>query len=276
MPANNTKPRFVSRLARGLLSRRAVWIYWIVNIILLVGLVVWICRDGKFSQAARLTAQLSPWNKSDLQFGALPAHLATRVQILHAMIIAGFLSAAGILIALFVGADSNRGIRSWLSVMFALAVWLTLYTSWPAFAWRAQAWRMQSSLPAMEKLSTMLLENWPTEDGQLSEIGPFNAYPISKPRTLMLLTKPTPLGANFQISLIERGDGNDLYFQLTNNDEGATLARLPQGSQPQAFFSGLEGEYQPFRHLSLGKNWFLVQYLYVPILDYDPRARQLR
>ncbi|TWU21278.1 hypothetical protein [Bythopirellula polymerisocia] len=267
MTSDNSTPGLIARMVRVLLSRQAVRIYWIVNVALLLGLIVWICRDGKFSQAARLTAQLTPWNESNLQYGALPSHLATRVQILHAMITVGLVTAAGIMLSLFWGASPNRSIRSWLALMFALAAWLTLYTSWSDFAWRAQAWRMQTSLPAMEKLATTLLENWPSQDGQLPEIGPFNAYPIGKPRTLMLLTKPKPSGTSVQISTIERGEGDDLFFQLTDNDEGATLARFPQGSEPQAFFSGLEGEYQPVRHRALGQNWFLVQYIYVPILD---------
>ena len=132
---------------------------------------------------------------------------------------------------------------------------------------------MQSNLPAIEKLATSLLENWPDQDGHLPEIGPFNAYPIGKPRMLMMLTKSNLSGTNIKVSTIERGEGDDLYFQLADNDEGATLARLPQGNKPQAYFSGLEGEYQPFRHQLLGSNWFLVQYLYMPILDDSPSTR---
>ena len=134
MTSDQSTSGLIVRLVRVLLSRRAVLVYWIMNFFLLAGLIVWIYRDGKFSQAASLMAQLTPWSESDLQYGALPSHLATRVQMLHVMIVAGIVTLAGIVIALFVGTGPNRSMRAWLSVMFLLAVWLTLYTSWPEFA----------------------------------------------------------------------------------------------------------------------------------------------
>ncbi len=266
--SNNINPsRFFSRLSRTLLSRQAVTIYWIVNLTLFIGLLMWVGMDGKFSQAARLLSHVAPWDKSDLQIVTLPPMLSTRVYLLNALVIAGFISAVGIVCALFFGAGSTRSLRAWLAVMFVMAAWLTFYTTWPDYAWRAQAWRVSRSLPALELLARTLLDDWPSQDGQHPAIGPFNAYPIGSPRTLMLLTKPHLSGSNLRISTIERGDGRDLYFQLTGSDEGATLARITGRNQPHAYYSGLEGGYQPFRSHALGKNWFLVQYLYAPIVD---------
>ncbi|QEG35338.1 hypothetical protein [Bythopirellula goksoeyrii] len=265
MPTNINISGPLKRLASGLLSRQAVWAYWIFNLALLVGLIIWVGLDGRFSQAARLLALVDPKGASNLDITQLPHthYLSSRIQLLHLTIIAGFVSAGCIVIALFFGAHSNRRLRSWFAVMVALAAWLTFYETWPDLAWRAQALRVAPSLPAMEKVAQSLLKNWPNQDGVLPDVGPFNAYPIGKPRTLMMLKRSNPL----HVSSIERGTENDLYFQLTGNNEGATLARLPQETEPLAYYSGLEGRYEPFRFQALGQNWFLVEFLYAPIVD---------
>ena len=264
MSTDHSAHSYFNRLARGLLSRQVVWVYWVINISLFVGLLAWIFRDGEFSKVANLISQSASWKDTFLPNGAFPHSLTTHVQILQVILIATVFSGIGIFAALFAGSRTNRNLRSWLAVMFALAAWLTLFSVWPDYAGYARAWRIRSNLPAMEKLATTLLANWPTGDGQLPEIGPFTAYPIGKPSTLMLLTTPTVPGTNIQISEINRYADSELQLRLVGFGEGVWLAYVPLQKQPSLNLSCINGlgselELERGRFLSLGSNWFLVQ-----------------
>ncbi len=264
MPFVRSTSRFFTHLARVLLSQRAVWVYWFVNIALFLGSMVWICCDGRFSQVANLTSQPASWKDTFIRTNTFPHSLTTRVQLLQAILLAVVFSAIGILAALFAGSQSNRKLRSWLALMFALAAWLTLFSVWPDYAGYAKAWRLRPNIPAMEKLATTLLENWPTEDGHLSEIGPYTAYPIGKPQNLMLLTKPTVPGTSIQISEIYRFEKSELQFKLVGYGDGTWLAYVPLNERPSFNINCVNGlgsgfELERGRFQSLGRKWFLVQ-----------------
>jgi hypothetical protein len=192
------------------------------------------------------------------------------------VLITGAASTAGILAGLVGGSSSHRGLRSWLALMLLTAGWLTLFTTWPELAWRGQAWRLRGSVSEFELVHRELTSNWPKEDGELPAIGPYMAYPIGNPRMLMLLK--TPQVAATSVSTIERGEKTDMRFQLAGNDEGVWLVRETGVNEPQAFFSGLDGEYIPIKYASLLSNWFLVQYKFAPILPDESReiSRPLR
>ena len=260
-----------------LLSKVAVRIYWFVNIALLAGTAIWILRDGKFSEGvATFAKHIAAVGSDRSPLAVVQPLMWPRVDALWFVLITGAASTAGILAGLVAGSSAHRGLRSWLALMLLTAGWLTLFTTWPELAWRGQAWRLRGSVSEFELVHRELTSNWPKEDGQIDSIGPYMAYPIGNPRLLMLLK--TPQVAATSVSTIERGEKTDMRFQLAGNDEGVWLVRETGVDQPQAFFSGLDGEYIPIKYAPLLPSWFLVQYKFAPILPDESReiSRPLR
>jgi len=135
-----------------------------------------------------------------------------------------------------------------------------------------------ASVSEFDEVSKRLLANWPNQDGDLAELGPYMAYPISRPRTLMMLKNPQVPGTSLAVSTIERGAEDDLHFQLTGNDAGFWIVRDLKAGEPRGFFNGLEGEYIPVQFTELRPGWFHVLYGYAPILPDESReiSRPLR
>lgn len=252
-------------LRKRFVSRGVVRACWIVNALLLAATLVWILRDGLFAQG--LAAFQTHLAASPVAI--VPPLMWSRVAVLWAILITGSLSMTLIVAGLIAGSGIHRGTRAWLVLMLLAAGWLTLITAWPEIAWRGQVWRVRGSVPQFAKLTEKLTHAWPESDGQTPELGGFMAYPIGKPRTLMLLTTPEVPGSYLSISTIERDDVA-FHFQLAGNEEGTWVVFDKQHESPQSFFSGLEGEYLPQKFAVLAPGWFLVQYHYAPILPDAP------
>jgi hypothetical protein len=178
-------------------------------------------------------------------------------------------STIGIAAGLVAGSGQHRNVRSWLVVTLLMAGWLTLFTTWPEIVWRGQVWRVRGNVAEFERVADKLLAAWPDNDGDLPGLGPFMAYPIGKPRTLMFMTTPTVPGTSVEFKVIERGEEDSLHFQLAGNEEGVWLVR-ETGDEPQPFFSGLDGEYIPMQFRRVKPGWFVVRYIYAPTVLGDP------
>ncbi len=255
------------RLRGWLLSKVAVRIYWVVNVVLLLGTLGWILFDGKFHEAAlQFIRHVRAFGNDESVLGVVTPLMWPRVDALWLVVVAASISAVGILAGLAAGSAQQRGIRSWLAVMILLAGWLTLYTTWPQIAWQGRVWRARSAISEFEKVSEALLADWPDSDGDLDGLGPYMAYPIGSPRTLMFMSIPRIPSTGYHVSTIQRGEEDTLHFQLAGNDEGVWLVRRSDDQGPQPFYSGLEGEYIPLRFHHIRGGWFLVQYMYAPIV----------
>ncbi len=258
----------LQHLLSGLLSRSAVRFYWCGNVAVLLGTLAWILRDGKFRESAlQFTRHVRAIGNDESALVVVTPLMWPRVDALWFVIVVATLSAIGIVAGLVGGAGMHRGVRAWLAVMLVLAGWLTLFTTWPEIAWRGQAWRVRGSIAEFDQFAEDLLADWPANDGEITGLGPFMAYPISKPRTLMFMSTPQVPGTALAISTIERGADDDLHFKLAGNDEGVWIVRHAGVDEPQSFFSGLEGEYMPVQYRRLKPGWFLVRYIYAPIVS---------
>jgi hypothetical protein len=60
-----------------------------------------------------------------------------------------------------------------------------------------------------------------------------------------------------------------MHFQLAGGEEGVWLVR-EVNDEPQAFFSGLDGEYIPVQFRRVKEGWFVVRYIYAPTVLGDP------
>jgi hypothetical protein len=253
-----------------LLSRAFVRACWCANVLALLATAIWILRDSKFPDAVtafgRHIAEVGG-DKSPL--AVVPPLLWPRVDALWCVLIVAALSTIGIAVGLIAGSGRHRNVRSWLVVMLLLAGWLTLFTTWPELVWRGQVWRVRGSLDEFANTADELLAAWPDNDGDIQGLGPYMAYPIGKPRTLMFMTTPPVPGTSLGIKVIERGENDSMHFQLAGNEEGVWLVR-EQGDEPSAFFSGLDGEYIPVQFRQVSPGWFIVRYIYAPTVLGDP------
>lgn len=264
-------PSVWRRFVRSLLSKGVVRTAWLLNVAVLVATVVWLLRDGKFAEgAAAFNKHVSAIVGPGSPLTVVPPLLWPRIDGIWIVLVVGFLSVVLIISGLVAGSEGHRGIRAWLAAMILLAAWLTLFTQWPSIVWQGQAMRIRWSVAEFDALGQKLLADWPQNDGEIDNLGPFMAYPIGKPRTLMLVKTPLVPGTPFSLATIERGEVNDLYFQLAGNDEGVWVVRNPGDKEPKSFFSGLDGEYIPVRFKPLRDGWFMVNYIYAPTVLGDP------
>lgn len=262
------------RVRGWLLSRNVIRVCWVMNVAVLLGTTVWILRDGKFAEGVvAFKRHIAAYGNEESALTVVPPLLWPRVDALWFVFITAVISSAGIFTGLVAGAGIHRGVRAWLVVMLLLAGWLTLVTTWPQLVWQGQVWRVAGAIPEFNQLSEKLLANWPDNDGDIDPLGPFMAYPIGKPRTLMLIKNPHVPGTDLTISLIERNTEETLLYQLAGNEEGLWVVK-EQADEPQAFFSGLDGEYMPVHFRRLKPGWFLVRYIYAPTVM--PESRQAR
>lgn len=268
----STKKSRWQRLCAGLFSRSAVRFYWCLNVLMLLGTLLWILRDGKFPEAViAFHRHVAALGNEQSALTVVPPLLWPRVDALWLVLVAALLSTMGVFAGLVAGAGVHRGVRAWLAVMLVLAGWMTLFTTWQEITWWGQAWRVRGGIAEFDKLAKDLLADWPENDGAITDLGPFMAYPIGKPRTLMFLGTPQVSGTNLEVATIERGQDDDLHFKLSGNEEGVWLVRHGGVDEPQAFFGGLEGQYIPVQFRRLKPGWFLVRYIYVPIVSSESR-----
>jgi hypothetical protein len=255
------------RLGNLVVSRGAGRIYWAVNLIALAAIGSWICADGKFSEVA---VGLQRALTADVRVPYSPL-LAARVHALQGLLLAGLVSGLGILAILLAGSQSHRSIRGWFAAMTVCAAWLALLVGWPELAWQARGWRVGraigggwfGSAATADEFAETLLANWPTSDGDIPALGPFSAYPIGRPTTLLLAKSPTIPGTKLRFNTVERDPGDHLHFQLTGSEAGVWL--VWGGEAPRAFTGGLATRYEPARYQALGGGWYLVEYRAAPL-----------
>ena len=168
--------------------------------------------------------------------------------------------ATAIMIAgLWFGGNKNRSSRGWLAIMSIAALWMIVATNWQEFSWLGKQYRVQTFLDEMQPVVNNLNRNWPKIDGERPIIGQFMAYPVDKPRTLILLTLPEFQTTENSISVIEQTDCV-LRFELVGPERGDWIEWHADDSQPTSFTSGLGTRYQLQRSQKLSEHWYLVRY----------------
>lgn len=255
-----TNVPLTSRFRRLVFCPAAVRSYWAINALSLTAIAVWIYNDGRFAQASsRLIHRLLFAIGRAPELGPEP-QLASRVLALSCLAAIAVASGVGVCFALFLGRSEHRRVRGWLGLTVLLAAWLTLYATWPELSWRGQASRVDDELPQLQTLITTLTKNWPTQDGESSELGAFLAYPAERPQTLLLLTQVNPPGTKLAITGVERSNDGALRLQLAGSEIGSWLEWHPIADEPRAFVGGLLQRFELDRFQQLDENWYLVRY----------------
>jgi hypothetical protein len=240
------------------MARRTLSVAWLLNAALLVVAFVWIYLSG--DSLARMSAlgtrlgliddtttDVSSWYQSDV---------TTAVSI--AAVVACTLLA--MFCGLFIGERRYRSTRAWLAFMALVCGWLGFLVTWPDVYWLGQQRRMAAVLQPVERLAQELSQNWPTEDGNHSGIGPYLAYPQGAPTTLLPLRSVTLPDTALGFSSIERTEDGVIRFELAGDEVGAWLERRSDDRLPQPFKSGLYVDYNVAREARLAPRWFLVRY----------------
>lgn len=232
---------------------------WIVNAVALVTAFGWVYADGRsISTIEHLRVKLSLG-----ELGA-PALGGRAFAACNWWIILLFGAAVGTLVLIFVGLFAGgrrfRSMRTWLAFTAVAAGWLAFLVSWPDVYWRGQQSRVRSELAAAESMADYLEGHWPKADGDLPAVGPFLAYPIGNPTTLMPLKTATFADSPLKFSAVERSAGGTIRFELAGAETGSWLEWQADGGRPAPFKSGLEAHYDVARAHELAPGWFLVRY----------------
>lgn len=150
-------------------------------------------------------------------------------------------------------------IRHLLFLTTMLACGLGIILGAERLAWFGKTLRLNPRVDRMELLAEQLQNDWPTEDGEIAGLGPFNSYPFGEPSMLLLLT-PFPLeGSDTVISAIGRS-GDTLRFQLGGVDGGDWIEWHPKYERPQSFTGGLSDRHRLQQCAPLRPRWYLVRY----------------
>lgn len=201
-----------------------------------------------------------PVNSPGYELGAPRSHLVI-IRALSALALIGIVLTA---LGLYLGPPVHRGVRSWLALTAVIAFWLGLAVSWRSLAAAGQQWRLSQQLDSFESLAGRLQAEWPNSDRHIAGLGAFNAYPIGRPRTLLVIAAEQ-LADSSPIAAVERSDAGALRFELAGDETGAWLEWHPPGSQPASFTGGLEDERHLMDAAALTDGWYLTHYGAAPV-----------
>ena len=235
---------------------------WLVNAIVLLMLAGWILWDARFT---------STWDHLEFQVGLLDDgsdldefanSMAARWKIfaLGIMVVVGAVSLAMLTVGMTMGARGHRTLASWMVVLSLGCGWLGLINGWDELVWAGKRMRIDSHVAAFQPIAHSLQADWPRNDGQHDNLGPYMAYPAGKPKTLILLTTPPMAESGPTFSSIERSSAGGIRFQLSGNERGVWLEWHPTGNQPESFVGGLLEPHHLSRSVALGDGWFLARY----------------
>ncbi len=220
---------------------------WFTNLTLLVAAVIWVFADPRLHQILSRGGSLaSHWNEWPIA-GMLVLCLLAALLLVW------------LLLGLWLGTSQFRQLRSLIVIISLISLWLGYAMNCQSIAWHGRRVRVSPYVATVEKLCTPLEQQWPQIDGTIQGIGPFMAYPIGRPTTLILLTPPTVTEDGPSISAIERSSDGAIRFELSDLDGRDWLEWHPQ-SLPSSHIGGLGEEREMTRFSSLSDNWFLVRY----------------
>ena len=165
-----------------------------------------------------------------------------------------------VLYGTFLGPKPYRSLKSAIGLMSLFCLWTGLAFSLSNIAWYGKQARVRSLLNRLEPIVEELNAQWPEEDSESPTLGPFKAYPLTNPTTLILLISPALPESKVRLTEVTRTGDNELRFLLAGSEYGDWLEWHPPGSQPDSFQGGLGEQNQLVRYDKLDTNWFLVRY----------------
>lgn len=246
---------------RDQLIRWMLALAWTTNVAILVAAALWIFSDGRSLKSIGLLRQeISSLNFSLSHTPRATLHLPVTVSVAKAGVFLALGTLAVVFGGLFFGTQFFRGLRPWLLFVTLICAWLGLLTTWPELYWYGQQVRMRRHVQAYNAVARELQTDWPRQDGELPEMGPYLAYPIGAPTTLLLLGEGTIPETPIHIAAIERPSVEAMTFELAGAEIGAWLEWRADDTPPTAYVGGLDTENQVIRYARLAPNWYLVRY----------------
>ena len=259
--------RSFSSLVRNLLtSGRNHWRYsyrwWLVlNLLLATAVVSWLFLDARFEASLDWWKFQSSETVTQLEYHAGDWWwLRFRNAVLMTLVTVAGLGAVTMVFHLLLGSPVNRGIQAVMSLVTIVAVWLAIGTHWEDIAWQGKQFRLRYILSEFDAATQTLRSDWPDDDGELKGLGPFMAYPVGRPRTLLMLTLPQMEKFPGSFASVEGEPGGPYRFELVANEEGDWLEWHPQGSYPKTFRGGLGELYRLQKSQPLQNGWHLARY----------------
>ncbi|MCA9139705.1 MAG: hypothetical protein KDB00_23195 [Planctomycetales bacterium] len=233
-------------------DQRSPRIYWGVQVLLLSSIVAWAYLDpqfGLFADSLNLPLKIlaSQFGVSRLVAGAVVAVLAPATML-------------RLLVGMAGPSRTFRSLGALLVITTLVGLWCGLAVGHPTISWLGKRARMVGRVDQLESIARSLREDWPRQDGEIAELGPYMAYPFGQPSTLILLTPPQLTRDGTSVSAVERTDSGALLFQLSGIEGSDWAEWHPESSLPQSFKGGLGDLHQLSAKLPLGHGWYLVRY----------------
>ena len=230
---------------------------------LAVAAVLWLFLDARFE------ASLDWWhfqNAAATPGEMLDYHMADwwwlRLRNSVLMVLIGMCGLATVAMVLqFVfGTAIQRGLRAMMGLIMVVAIWLAIGTHWQDIVWQGKQYRLSQILTEFQVATEPLREQWPQQDGDLEGLGQFMAYPVGRPRTLLMLTMPQMKSFPGTFASVEGQPGGPFRFELVDQEEGDWLEWHPAGSYPATFTGGLGDLYRLKKSHALHDGWYLARY----------------
>lgn len=220
-------------------------------------LVAWSANLGSLLTLAWL-CYANPSFATSVAGASIDSFLAYRPLFISTCV--AILSSVAIIAVTLFGHASARSLRSWIAVTTMCCVWLAALVNWPTLAHFGKRHRLQKHVASFEPIAQALQESWPANDGTRSDIGAFMAYPAGQPSVLILLTLPSLSNTDASLVAIEKGQQQQLRFELAGSEHGDWLEWHPEGTVPASFIGGLRETYQLERFSKIRDNWYLAAY----------------
>lgn len=222
-------------------------VYWAANLLLLGLSIVIVFLDERIHAVLRAEPA---WTELFRAPGSGP--------LLFGACFLGIINLILLIAGLWIGTPTFRQLKS-LAVLIALiSFWLGFVLNCRNIAWQGRSWRLARYVAFFDRCAQPLETRWPARDGELPDIGPFMAYPVGRPRTLILLTPPQVFDGGPAVRAIERADSGALRFELSDR-EGDWIERHVAG-RPESHVGGLYEQRQLARATPLVSGWYLVRY----------------
>lgn len=241
-------------------SSISILVIWCINLLMVGGLVGWLYLDPRFDASIDwwryhtgegtfdLIGNMSDWQWLTLRNAAAIILLAIAT-----------VSIVVVSYRVTMGRRHDRNTRNWLLLTSIFAMWMAILLGWQDITWLGKQHRILSMLSAFDPVVEKLRTEWPREDGELDLIGPFMAYPVGSPKTLILLTLPELQMPSTTVAVIEGGT-DVIRFELVGTEHGDWIEWHPDDSQPRDFISGLYETYRLQKSRQLTPNWHLARY----------------
>ncbi len=240
---------------------------WTIAFILLVAIAIWAYLDPRF-ELASLNLQAYFGGRlagESILFDQLDTRNPSQAAISPGLIVDSVTWAVLTILFLLVygywrGPKPYRSLKSVFVFMTLICFSIGLTVSLPGISWYGKQARVEKLVDRLKPIAEELDSEWPTQDSKSPTIGPYKAYPISNPNTLILLISPSLPESDVRLTEVIRSDGGALRFLLSGSEYGDYVEWHPDKSQPSSFHNGLSGDHMLSRKTSFGDGWYLVRY----------------